>query len=189
MSFSMQISSIHTSDFKNHWEKFLCWGIALCILGIVAISAAAFTTVATVFFLGFILLIGGMIVMMDSITFWRGKPGFRLHLLSGFLYTAIGLMLIINPIVGSMSITLLLGIGYTIFGFIRIVNALSTAVFHWKFRLFNGILTLLIGILIMASWPQSSLYIIGLFIGIDLLVCGWIYIMSAMTGRNLALKG
>ena len=189
MGFSMQTGSKHAADFNNNWVKFLLWGIALFILGVIAMSAAAFTTIATIFFLGVILFVGGLIVLMDSITFWRGKPGFALHLLSGLLYTAVGIMLMINPITGSMSLTLLLGIGYTIIGFFRIITALSLQLFRWKLSLFNGILTMLIGILIMASWPQSSLYIIGLFIGIDLIVCGWVYMMSAIAGRNIALRG
>ncbi len=184
MGFTTRSGHMHTAAFRENWGKFLVWGIALSILGIAAMSAAAFTTLVSVFLLGILITIGGAVVIIDSLTFWRGKPGFILHSLSGALYLVVGLMLMINPLSGSVSLTLLLGICYTLLGLFRIIAALSIKQYRWKLSLFNGIITLLIGVLILRSWPESSLYIIGLFIGIDLLVCGWVYIMSAIAGRN-----
>lgn len=189
MGFSTQAGSMRASDFRDNWGKFMLWGIALSILGVAAMSAATFTTMISVFLLGIVLCTGGVVVMIDALTFWRGKPGFILHLLAGILYAGVGVMLITNPVSGSVSLTLLLGICYTLLGLFRIISALSLRLFRWKLSLFNGVITLLIGTLIMSSWPESSLYIIGLFIGIDLLVCGWVYIMSAVAGRNILRNG
>lgn len=184
MGFSMRTGNIQISDFSKHWRQFLLWGIALSILGIAAMSTATFTTLISVFLIGILLTISGIVIIINSFSFWRGRPGFTLHLLSGILYAGIGVMLIVNPVSGAASLTLLLGIGFTLVGIFRIISALSLKLFQWQLSLFNGLLTLLIGTLIMRSWPESSLYIIGLFIGIDLLICGWVYIMSAMAARN-----
>lgn len=185
MGFSAQARDMYILDFKRNWGKFLLWGIILSILGLIALSIATFTTLVSVILIGSLLVISGIVVLIDSITFWRKKTGFGAHFFSGMLYTLAGIILIANPVSGSISLTLILGICYTFVGLFRTMNALNTHLYRWKLRLLNGAITLLIGLLIMVSWPESSLYIIGLFVGIDLLVVGWVYIMSAIMGRNM----
>jgi uncharacterized membrane protein HdeD (DUF308 family) len=51
-------------------------------------------------------------------------------------------------------------------------------------RLASSIITLLLGVLILLEWPASGLFIIGLFIGIDLIFTGWVYIVSALSARS-----
>jgi uncharacterized membrane protein HdeD (DUF308 family) len=90
-----------------------------------------------------------------------------------------------TPLVTSVSLTLLLGIFYTIVGISRIAFSSSVRLPQWKWGFSNGLISLLLGILILANWPDSSLYIIGLFVGVDLLFCGLAYVMVALTARSL----
>lgn len=185
MGFSTRITNQYLEAFGRNWIWFLLWGIAVTILGLFAISATTLTTIITVLTLGLLLILGGIIVIFDAFTFWRGKgSGFYMHVLMGILYLLAGSILIKNPLAGSVSITLLLGIAYTLLGLFRIIYSLSIRLPRWSWSLFNGLVTLLLGILIMASWPASSLYIIGLFVGIDLVFCGWAYIMTAIAAKN-----
>jgi uncharacterized membrane protein HdeD (DUF308 family) len=101
----------------------------------------------------------------------------------GILYVVMGAMLIYSPILGSISLTLLLGIFYLMIGMFRLGYSWSMKSPRWGWNLFNGILCLLIGVLILASWPGSSLFIIGLFVGIDLVFAGWAYVMAALAAR------
>lgn len=172
--------------FGKNWGWFLLWGILLLILGIFAISATTLTTLISVIFLGFVILISGIIVIIDSFSFWwRKGSGFFFHLLMGILYFIVGVMLVKSPLVGSLSITLLLGVLYTVMGIFRLIASMSLRSPRWGWGFLNGIISLLLGILILSSWPQSSLFIIGLFVGIDLIFTGWAYIMASVAARSL----
>ncbi len=174
------------SAFSRNANWFLAWGLALVILGVIAIGAAEFTTVVSVVFLGALIFISGVVITIDTFTFWWRKwGGFFLHLLMGVLCLAAGGMLMKSPILATVSLTLFLGVFYILLGVFRVIYALSLQFPRWGWSLFNGIISLLLGILIMASWPASSLYIIGLFVGIDLLFCGWTYIIASLAARAL----
>lgn len=171
--------------FKNHSGFFLTLGIILSVLGLIAISASTATTLVTVVFLGFFLVIAGILVIVDTYTFWWKKwRGFFWYWVLGFLYIGIGVTLIVNPIASSVSITFLLGIFYLIVGFFRTVYSFYLRTPRWGWIFLNGLISILLGILILSAWPASSLFIIGLFIGIDLLFCGLSYIMAAIGSHS-----
>jgi uncharacterized membrane protein HdeD (DUF308 family) len=165
---------------------FMLWGVILIALGTIAISAATLTTLATVIFLGVLIFLSGVIQVVDAVTLWLGKwRGFFTHVIIGLLYLAVGLILIESPITSSASITLVLGIFYVALGLARIFYSSSTRLPRWKWVLFNGLISLLLGILILANWPASGMLIIGLFVGIDLLFCGIAYLSLGFACRSL----
>jgi uncharacterized membrane protein HdeD (DUF308 family) len=181
---SMQIDK---NVYSQNWRKFLFWGIALVILGMLAISAVMLTTFISVMVIGSVILIAGAIIVVDSCTHWRIKvTGFLLHLIMGLLYIAVGVMVLEDPLKGSISLTLLLGIFYLVIGSFRTMYAISHRAPRWGLGVLNGLVSLILGLLILSNWPASSLYIIGLFVGIDILFCGWVCIMSALAARKLA---
>lgn len=187
MGFSTQIRNPDFAAFGKYWAWFLICGIAIAALGIFAISASVMTTLITIILLGILLLICGVVVILDALSFWRGKgSAFYLHIIMGIMYLIAGYFLIKNPIAGSISITLLLGIFYLILGIFRLAYSASLKLFNWGWSFFNGLITLLLGILILANWPASSLFILGLFVGIDLLFCGLAYMMIGLTARKFA---
>lgn len=170
---------------KSHWGWFFVLGLALIVLGVFAIGAAFFTTILSVILLGIIIAIAGIAILLDTFqSWWNEWGGFFLHLIIGLLYIAAGTLLINKPLLGSISITLLLGIFYTIVGISRLISYSTWKTTHWGWGFFNGLISLLLGVLILANWPSSSLYIIGLFVGIDLLVVGWTYMMISLAARN-----
>lgn len=183
---SSEIKSRYLAAFVNNWCWFLLWGILLLILGIIAISYTTATTILSVIVLGVLLLLGGIILIVDSFSFWWGKwGGFFWHLLMGILYLIVGILFIKSPLWASMSLTLMLAILFIIVGLFRIIYSLSVRLPRWGWTLFNGIITLILGVLIYAQWPVSGLYIIGLFVGIDLIFAGWAYIMISLGARSL----
>jgi uncharacterized membrane protein HdeD (DUF308 family) len=171
--------------FSKNWAWFFAFGFVLVILGTIAICAATMTTLISVIFLGVLLAISGIVVVIDTFTLSGKKwSSYSLHLFMGLLYFGVGVMLIKSPVSGSMSLTLLLGIFYTILGVSRVLFASTLRLPRWGWGFFSGLITLLLGTLILANWPGSSLFIIGLFIGVDLLVCGWAYIMASLAAHN-----
>jgi uncharacterized membrane protein HdeD (DUF308 family) len=183
---SFRISSAILDDFGKHWGFFLAWGVALTILGLLAISFSAFASLVSVILLGFFLLVSGILVLFDANTFWRKRGGsFLSQQLMGLLYVIAGLIFIFRPVAGSISITLVLGVLFVILGLCRIYFSLAYKLLRSGWALFSGIVTLILGILVLTEWPASGLFIIGLFVGIDLLFLGINYIMAALIARKV----
>ena len=171
--------------FSRNWGWFFLWGLLLIILGCAAISAATLTTLLSVVFIGVVILISGVVITIDCFSFWWGKwGGFFLHLLMGLLYIAAGAILINSPLLGSIPLTLFLGIFYVAVGVSRLLYSSMLQTPKWGWNFLNGLLALLLGILIIAELPSSALFIIGLFVGIDLFFCGLTYLMVALHARS-----
>jgi uncharacterized membrane protein HdeD (DUF308 family) len=186
MNYFLPLSQPDIDAYNKNWGWFFVWGIALIILGLTAIYFSMVATVVSVIFLGTLLIFAGVFVVFDTFQFWWGKwGGFTAHLIIGLLYAVVGIMLIQQPVASSISITLLLGIFYIFLGIFRLIYPLTLELPQKGWRLFNGLITLLLGILILAEWPMSGLFIIGLFIGIDLLIAGWIYTAAALAAKTL----
>jgi len=109
---------------------------------------------------------------------------FFLWLLLGALYIVAGFVTFENPLLAAAVLTLVLGFALLASGVMRIVLAFSMKdEMPWIWVAVSGVITLLLGLIILAHWPVSSLYILGLFLGIDLVIAGvgWI-------GIGLGLK-
>jgi uncharacterized membrane protein HdeD (DUF308 family) len=189
MDNTFKTNRLDSTLLSKHRGWFLLWGALLVILGLLAITGTLLTTLITVVFLGTLLLIGGVIMIVDSVVFWwRRWDGFFPRLIMGILYTIAGLMLIEQPVLSSISITLVLGVFYIVLGLLRLADSFSTRAPQWGWSFFSGLIALLLGILILTNWPASGLYIIGLFIGIDLVFCGWAFVIASIAARPSSLK-
>ncbi|TAK73597.1 MAG: hypothetical protein EPO11_08195 [Gammaproteobacteria bacterium] len=185
MMASEQNPNRHLLSYNQNWGWLLGWGIAMMIVGLIAISVATFTTLLSVIFIGSLLMIGGIVVTIDSFkSWWRQWDGFILHLAVGIFYFIVGAVLVFEPAVSSIALTFILGMLYLIVGAFRLMYSLLLRLPRWGWSLFNGFISVLIGILILFSWPASGLFIIGLFVGVDLFVAGWVYVMLALAGRD-----
>jgi len=164
---------------RNQWRWFLALGIAMVVFGTIAIGSAVVATVAATVLFGFLLLAGGISLIVSS--FWSGRwSGTLVHLLMGVLYTIVGLMIVDNPANSAIELTLIIAFFLIFSGIFRIVFALSERFTGWGWVLLNGAVSLLLGLLIYKQWPVSGLWIIGLFVGIELIFNGWAWIMLSL---------
>ena len=172
-------------ELRRNWGWFLALGIVLIVLGTIAIGSAFLMTIASVFFFGWLLIIGGVLEAIHA--FWREKGwgGFFLDLLTGILYVVAGWMMVTNPKESALLLTLIIAMFLVFEGVFRIVAALTARYPHWGWVLFNGAISLLLGISIWRQWPYSGLWVIGLFIGIEMLLNGWSLVMLSLAGRKL----
>ena len=166
---------------KSGWIVAL--GVVYVIAGLIALGSVVFATVVTVFIVGVMMLIAGVAEVINAfqIKTW-GK--FFLWLLLGALYIVAGFVTFENPLLAAAVLTLLLGFSLLASGIMRIVLAFSMKEeMPWIWVAASGVITLLLGLVILAHWPVSGLYILGLFLGIDLIIVGvgWI-------GIGLGLK-
>jgi len=188
MSLLFQTGPADIISLKSKWGWLFFWGVALIALGIWAISYAYTVTIVSMLVLGAFLAIAGVVVIFDSFYSWWGRwPNFLMHLAMGALYAIAGVFLMEGPVVGSLSITFLLAVFYIVLGAFRVYYAIVLKLPTSTLRLLNGVVTLILGVLILAEWPLSGFFIIGLFIGIDLVFSGWVYILTALSVRKATI--
>jgi uncharacterized membrane protein HdeD (DUF308 family) len=168
---------------KGSWGWFLALGIIEIILGTVAVGASVFATLVAVALFGWLLLFGGVLSVVHA--FWRKQwRGFFLDLAMGVLYIVAGFMMVGNTAEAAVTLTLLIAMFLLIGGIFRIIVALSGHLEHWGWVLLNGIITAGLGILIWRQWPLSGLWVIGLFVGIEMIMYGWTLVMLSMVARG-----
>jgi uncharacterized membrane protein HdeD (DUF308 family)/serine/threonine protein kinase len=176
----------HEEDqaLRRNWGWFLALGIALVVLGLLAISSPGLTTVATVEIFGFILLAGAALEVA-SITWARSWSGVLLHLLGGLLSLFVGVLLIEQPGLGAAGYTLLMALFFVAGGLFRVILAVGQRFSGWGWSLLGGVVSLVLGVLIWRELPVSALWVLGTFVGIDLIVNGWSWVMVGLGLRQL----
>ncbi|HEY9687017.1 MAG TPA: DUF308 domain-containing protein [Coleofasciculaceae cyanobacterium] len=180
----MESSINQTQDLRGRWGWLLALGIAAILLGVIAITMSSLTTMITVGTLGLLLMLGGVVMLLHSFE-TRGWRGFLMNLIVGLLYSFTGFFLFVNPAAGALMLTLLLAAVFVVGGFVRCIVAASKRFEHWGVFFASGVVSIVLGSLIWAQWPVSGLFIIGLFVGIDLLMTGWSLLMVALRVRHL----
>jgi uncharacterized membrane protein HdeD (DUF308 family) len=171
-------------QLRRNWSWLLALGIGLFILGLIALVDSFFVTVVSMLFFGWILIIAGIIEGVQAIRH-RKHGHLFVHALNAVLAIVVGALLVWKPLAGAVVMTLLLAVYFIVAGIFRIINALSVRVAGWGWALVSGIIGVILGILIWAQWPVSGLWVIGLFIGIDLIIVGWSQIMTAIAARAI----
>jgi uncharacterized membrane protein HdeD (DUF308 family) len=168
--------SLALQPLRGKWGWIVALGVIYVIVGLVALGSIVTATVASVFLVGAMMVVAGIAEVFNAfqIRTW-GK--FVLWLLLGALYIFAGIVTFRNPLLAAVLLTFLLGLALIASGAMRLVLAFSMKEsVPWIWVAFSGAVTLLLGLVILARWPVSSVYILGLFLGIDLVIAGasWI---------------
>lgn len=169
------------SALQGNWIWFVALGIALVVLGVVALGSVAIASLATAVTIGMLILAGGVAEIVGA--FWcRGWSGFFLHLLSGVLSIVVGVIFLRAPVGALLALTLLVASFLLVEGIFKIVAALSYRFAAWGWSLVGGVIDLVLGVMIWQEWPASALWVIGLFVGINLVFrgCDWIALGLAL---------
>jgi uncharacterized membrane protein HdeD (DUF308 family) len=168
------------------WKGLMIVGVFAIVLGCVAILVPAVASVGTAIFIGWILLVVGAFLIAAA--FSAHSVGSLLVRLAWAALTAIvGLWLILEPHNGTLTLTLVLGIYFLLMGLTRITVAfLGRGQPNAGLVGLSGVAGLLIGILVLAKFPSSADWAIGLLVGIDLIFAGWTLTSVALLGRELS---
>ncbi len=179
------LSPAGIEEVREHRTWFLVIGILLIICGTIALGSTFVMTMVSMVFLGWLLVITGVLEVIHGFA-RRGWGGFFINLLGGILYTIAGILFVMNPGAAAITLTLLIAMILIAAGTFRLFVALTTPMRHRAWLIFNGAISVLLGISIWGSWPLSGLWVIGLFIGIDFIVDGWTEVMLALAARPAA---
>jgi uncharacterized membrane protein HdeD (DUF308 family) len=168
---------------RGQWLWFVILGVLLVVLGMVALSSVVIASLAAAMAIGILLLIAGIGETIGA--FWcRGWSGFFMHMLSGVLSIVIGALFIHHPATADLALTVLIASFLMVGGIFKIVTALSYRFATWGWPLVSGIIDLVLGVLIWQEWPTSAFWVIGLFLGINLIFRGFNWISLGVALRS-----
>jgi len=182
--YAQQASTQIPAEMTHNWGWFLLFGIGLLILGIVAIVRSVAATVVSMLFFGWLLLIGAGIEIVQTIMAGR-ETGMFQHLAAAVLFGVVGLLMVWRPVASAEILTLLMGAFFLVTGLFQIVAPVMSSLPEWGWHTINGIITVLLGFLVLAQWPVSGLWVIGMFVGIDLFFYGIAWIAVALHLRAM----
>jgi uncharacterized membrane protein HdeD (DUF308 family) len=195
----MSTSTPHTTDpaeiqaavagaIREHSTFFLVEGIFLIILGALAIMLPPFATLAFTIVIGWILLASGLMGWITTFAA-RHAPGFWWSLVSALLATAAGLILLLQPAGGAVSLTLLLIVFFVIEGVVSIMYALEhrrELTGRWEWMLISGVIDLVLAAIIFMGLPGTAAWALGVLVGVNMLFGGAALIAMALHARNAA---
>ncbi len=172
-----------TKDLASQWGWFLAFGLALVLLGLAAVWRSVTATLVTMRFFGWLLLIAAVVEIVAAV--WVGHwAGFFQHALTAILYGALGLILVTRPVVTAEVLTFVMALFFVVGGLFHIVGSAGLGYSGWGWNALDGVITIALGLMILFQWPASGLWVIGLFLGIDLIFygAGWIAIALGLRG-------
>jgi len=166
------------APLRAKWGWILALGIVYLVTGIIALGSVVMATAASVFVVGIMMVIAGVAEVINAFQI-KTWGSFLLWILLGALYIVAGFVTFENPLLAAVVLTLILGVVLVASGIMRIILAFNMREGSaWVWVVISGIITLLLGAVILAHWPVSSLFALGIFLGVDLVIAGvsWIAI-------------
>jgi uncharacterized membrane protein HdeD (DUF308 family) len=167
------------SNYRSGW--FFLFGAALIVLGVLAILLPFTASLTTVLAIGWILLIGGVVQIVHSIQH-RAAPGLAWALLTALLRLIAGVFLIANPIPGRLIVTATLAAYLVVMGVVEIAHGVDLrGAPHRGWIIMDGVVSLALGILLWVGFPVSATWVIGLFVGIEMILAGFAVVALGVT--------
>jgi uncharacterized membrane protein HdeD (DUF308 family) len=175
------------ATLRKHSTWFIVYGVIIVALGLFAVAAPAVATLAIELTVGWLLLFGGVSGLVAVFSAGRSSPGFGWNLLIAILYVLAGLSLLISPVAGVVTLTIILAAYLLAGGIVRIMMSFgyrSQIPAAWGWVLFSGIVDILLAVIIISGMPGTAAWVLGLMVGINLLMMGFSIIMVAMAVRR-----
>ena len=175
-------------ELKKNWAWMLSLGIVMVILGVIGLGMTVLFNEIVVMYFGFLLLFGSGVQLMQAFRAeaWKGRVW---HVLIALVYIVGGIIAVTEPVIAGMTLALLIAWTLIVIGVLRLVMALQMRGANgWLWTLLGGVLSVVLGVMIINEWPQSGLWVIGLFVAIEILFAGWSQIMIALAAKNYTAK-
>jgi uncharacterized membrane protein HdeD (DUF308 family) len=172
------------SRLHERWGWFLGLGLLLIVFGVIAFANLFAATVASVFYIGMLMLIGGIAHLVHAFQV-KGWEHALYWGLSGLLYTLAGLLAFWNPALTAVVLTLLMAMALVVAGIFRIWIGIRLRPQRGaRWIVLGGIVTAVAGLIIALGWPVNSLLILGIFLAADLVMQGSAMLALALAARS-----
>jgi uncharacterized membrane protein HdeD (DUF308 family) len=173
------------AKLAGKWGWYLALGVFLVILGFIASGMAATTTILSTVLVGWILLFAG--AALAILSFLTGRwDGFLLTMAAGILSIVAGSEILEYPASGAGVITMIIGMMLAVAGIFRSIGVIAMRFPNWGWSLLSGIVTFVLGAALIKNWQSSSLWFLGLAVGIDLIFHGISWIQFSFGIHSLA---
>jgi uncharacterized membrane protein HdeD (DUF308 family) len=171
---------------QKNWGWMLALGIVMVILGTIGLGMTATLTLVSMLYFGFLLLLGAGIqfVQVFKAHAWKGRLW---HVLIAALYLVAGIIALRDPMLASATLTLMIAWCLVAIGVLRLlVGWQMRASKGWIWTLIGGAVAIALGVMIMVEWPVSGVWVIGMFVAIEMMFAGWSQIIIALAAKNYA---
>ena len=175
-----------TAALHAKWGWVVALGVVYLVTGFIALGSMVMATVASVFVVGVMMIVAGATEIIGAFQM-KSWGKFLIWALLGVLYIVAGFLTFENPLFAAALLTLFLGASLLASGAVRLFLAFNMkSESPWVWVALSAVITLLLGLLILARWPVNSVYILGLFLGIDLIMAGaaWVSLGFALKRRS-----
>lgn len=167
------------------WRPLMIVGGVLVALGVLAVVFPFATGIGIELLLGGLLVVGAVVQVVHAFSA-RRWTGFLGEIALGALYLITGLMVLANPLLGLATLTLLVGAFFLVDGVVELYMGWQVRPeTNWVGLVVSGVLSLVLAGLILAGWPSTAVWAVGLLFGINLLTTGFAMIAVAMGGRRM----
>lgn len=183
----VKLKALTAGSLRAHWKFFMGEGVVLLLLGLAAIILPQVASVAVEILIGWLLLMSGIVGLWSSFA-TRHAPGFAWSLLSAVAAIVAGLLLLLWPLSGVVTLTLVLSAFLCVEGVVSIFYALEhrrELSGRWGMLLFSGVVDLLLAGLILSGLPATAAWAIGVLVGINLVMGGIALIAMASHAHTL----
>ncbi len=181
------VQGAFSAEVQKHWGWLLALGIISILLGTLGFYMTFALTLASVLLFGVLILVAGLFQLVHAFT-CKGWKSVLWHVLIALLYIAAGVDIIMDPARASVILTLVLAGILIAVGLVRIIMAfqLRPAAAGWFWVALSGLVSIVLGGMILGQWPESGMWVIGLFVAIELIFNGWSYLFMALDARKAA---
>ena len=175
------IGQVDFHTVQEHRGWFIALGAVFLALGVLAILVPFVASVATAVFLGCLMIASGIFQGAHALQNreWRGSGW---AILGAAIQVIAGALVVAFPITGTITLTLVIGSYLFATGLLKIIRAVQhRSMPAWGFLLFDGILTIGLGLLISLGWPSTAAWALGMLVGVDLLMSGWSMLLVGLS--------
>jgi len=177
------VLGFNASELRKDWGWLLAWGIVTILAGWLMLSHLFIASVITVLFVGVAAVIGGISQIVYAFHSRRQK-GFPWIMLWGVLSIIAGVLICLNPVVGTVTLTLLIASYLVVGGIGKLLAASRIKMVGRGWLIFNGLVNLGLAFVLFTGWPGTGLFVPGLFVGIDFIIYGIWIAMFAFAVHN-----
>ncbi|MEU9603519.1 DUF308 domain-containing protein [Streptomyces sp. NPDC048057] len=169
---------------KRSFSLLAVLGTILVIAGVVGLIYTGVATLTSMLLFGWLLLIGGIVGLVHAVQS-RGSDYFWLAVVVAALNIAAGIVVIRHPYGSAEALTLFAALLFLTGGLFRLVGSLVVRGPQFGWTVFQGAVGLVLGILVLGNWPESSRYVLGLFFSLALLFDGLGLLAIGVGGRRI----
>lgn len=154
------------------WGVPMTMGILMIICGVIAFLAAVFTSFVSVYFLGTLLVIVGIIEVIAAFRHRRTSGSFGAYFLTGLLSLVVGLLMLWRPFASLSALTMLIAGLFFADGLFRGITAIADRYPRWGWDLAYGVFAALLGVYVVATFPFSALWVLGTLVAAEIFARG-----------------